>query len=219
MESLVLEFFQWLWGPWWDPVWGVFKPVWPGIWAVIKILVIVVPLALCVAYLVFAERKIIGYMQVRVGPNRVGPKGWLQPIADVLKLMLKEVILPTSADRFLFFLAPVMAIGPALLAWAVIPFDKNLVLADIDAGLLFIMAVTSIGVYGVILAGWGSNSKYAFLGAMRSAAQIVSYELAMGFALVVVLMVSSSLNLIRAGSPDGLRAASENRAAGRLRRP
>ena len=161
----------------------------------IKITFILVPVMLAVAYLTFAERKIIGYMQVRIGPNRVGPKGWLQPIADAVKLMFKEIILPTGANRFLFLTAPVLSIGPALAAWAVIPFADGMVLADINAGLLYILALTSVGVYGVIIAGWASNSRYAFLGAMRSAAQIVAYEIAMGFALVGVLMAAGSLNL------------------------
>ena len=161
----------------------------------IKIVLILVPVMLAVAYLTFAERKIIGYMQVRIGPNRVGPKGWLQPIADAVKLMFKEIILPRGANRFLFLTAPVLSIGPALAAWAVIPFAEGMVLADINAGLLYILALTSVGVYGVIIAGWASNSRYAFLGAMRSAAQIVAYEIAMGFALVGVLMAAGSLNL------------------------
>ncbi len=161
----------------------------------VKIVAIVAPLMLAVAYLTFAERKIIGYMQVRIGPNRVGPRGWLQPIADAVKLLLKEVVLPAGASRFLFVIGPILSIGPALAAWAVIPFDQGMVLADIDAGLLYLLALTSLGVYGVIIAGWASNSKYAFLGAMRSAAQIVAYEIAMGFALVGVLMAAGSLNL------------------------
>ena len=161
----------------------------------VKIIVIVAPLMLSVAYLTFAERKIIGYMQVRMGPNRVGPKGWLQPIADALKLMLKEIIIPSGANRFLFVLSPVLSIAPALAAWAVIPFGDGMVLTPIDAGLLYLLALTSLGVYGVIIAGWASNSKYAFLGAMRSAAQIVAYEIAMGFALVGVLMAAGSLNM------------------------
>ena len=160
-----------------------------------KIGAIMVPLMLAVAYLTFAERKIIGYMQVRIGPNRVGPRGWLQPIADAVKLVMKEVIVPTNSNRFLFLIAPILSIGPALAAWAVIPFDDGMVLADADAGLLYILALTSMGVYGVIIAGWAANSKYAVLGAMRSAAQIVAYEIAMGFALVGVLMAAGSLNL------------------------
>jgi NADH-quinone oxidoreductase subunit H len=160
-----------------------------------KILIIVVPLMLCVAYLTYAERKVIGYMQMRIGPNRVGPRGWLQPIADAVKLMFKEVIVPAKSNYYLFVIAPTLAIGPALAAWAVIPFDDGLVLADVDASLLYILALTSVGVYGVIIAGWASNSKYAFLSTMRSAAQIVSYEIAMGFALVGVLMAAGSINL------------------------
>ena len=159
------------------------------------IVAIVAPLMLCVAYLTLWERKLIGWIQIRIGPNRVGPFGLLQPIADGVKLMFKEIILPANANKALFLLAPVVMIMPALAAWAVIPFAPDIVLSDINAGLLYIMAMSSMGVYGVIVAGWASNSKYAFLGAMRSAAQMVSYELAMGFALVVVLMVSGSLNL------------------------
>ena len=165
-------------------------------WTLIKIFALIVPLMLGVAYLTYAERKIIGWMQVRIGPNRVGFQGLLQPIADGLKLLMKEIIIPSGANKGLFILGPILAIAPALAAWAVIPFTDTLVLANINAGLLYIMAITSMGVYGVIIAGWASNSKYAFLGAMRSAAQIVSYEIAMGFALVGVLMASQSLNLI-----------------------
>ena len=161
----------------------------------LKIIVLLVPLLVGVAYLTFAERKIIGYMQVRLGPNRVGPKGWLQPIADAMKLMFKEIIIPSRADRFLFLLAPVLSFGPALAAWAVVPFGDGMLISNLDAGLLYLLALTSLGVYGVIVAGWASNSKYAFLGAMRSAAQIVAYEIAMGFALVGVLMAAGSLNL------------------------
>jgi len=164
-------------------------------WIVLKIVLIVVPLMLSVAYLTFAERKIIGYMQVRIGPNRVGPRGWLQPIADAMKLVFKEIIVPGNANTFLFVIAPVLSLGPALAAWAVIPFDETWVLADVNAGLLYILALTSMGVYGVIIAGWATNSKYALLGAMRSAAQIVAYEIAMGFALVGVLIAGGSLNL------------------------
>lgn len=172
-----------------------FGPTWPLVWTLTKIIAIVAPLMLIVAYLTLAERKVIGYMQVRIGPNRVGPKGVLQPIADGLKLLFKEIIIPTAANKFLFLLAPVLVLAPALAAWAVVPFDLNLVLADIDAALLYIFAMTSVGVYGIIIAGWASNSKYAFLGSLRSAAQIVSYEIAMGFALVGVLMAAGSLNL------------------------
>ena len=179
-----MEFFQNLLGPAWLPA-----------WTLVKILVIVIPLMLAVAYLTYAERKIIGWMQVRIGPNRVGYQGLLQPIADGIKLLFKEIIIPSGASKGLFILGPILAIAPALAAWAVIPFTDKWVLADINAGLLYVMAITSMGVYGVIVAGWASNSKYAFLGAMRSAAQIVSYEIAMGFALVGVLMASQSLNL------------------------
>ncbi len=166
-----------------------------ALWTLAKIAAILAPLMLCVAYFTFAERKLIGYMQIRVGPNRVGPRGWLQPIADALKLMMKEIIIPHRANKILFLMAPPLALAPALAAWAVVPFSDSLVLADIDASLLYVLALTSMGVYGVIVAGWASNSKYAFLGAMRSAAQIVAYEIAMGFALVGVLMVAGSLNL------------------------
>ncbi len=167
---------------------------------VIKIVAIMLPLMVLVAYYTYAERKIIGYMQVRMGPNRVGFFGkrlWGlgQPIADAVKLMFKEIIIPTGANKLLFLIAPMLSIGPALAAWAVFPFDAGLVLADVNAGLLYILAMTSLGVYGVIIAGWASNSKYAFLGAIRSAAQIVSYEIAMGFALVGVLVAAGSLNL------------------------
>jgi len=166
-----------------------------ALWTLIKILLIAVPLILSVAYLTLAERKVIGYMQVRIGPNRVGPKGLLQPFADVLKLLVKEIVVPSGANRFLFVLAPILALTPALAAWAVIPFSPELVLANIDAGLLYLLAMTSVGVYGVIIAGWASNSKYSFLGSLRSAAQIVAYELAMGFALVGVLLAAHSMNL------------------------
>ena len=176
-------------------------PAWPAVWTLVKIVLIVLPLLLCVAYLTLIERKVIGWMQVRVGPNRVtffgirALGGLAQPIADALKLICKEIIVPSGANKFLFVFAPVMAIMPALAAWAVIPFAPEVVLADIDAGLLYVMAITSMGVYGIVIAGWASNSKYAFIGSLRSAAQIVSYEIAMGFALVGVLMAAQSLNL------------------------
>ncbi len=165
------------------------------LWILMKIGFILMPLILAVAYTTYAERKIIGYMQLRLGPNRVGPRGWLQPFADVIKLAMKEIVLPSGASKTLFILGPVLFIGPSFAAWAVMPFDAELVLADIDAGLLYLLAMTSIGVYGIIIAGWASNSKYAFLGALRSASQVVSYEIAMGFALVGVLMCSNSMNL------------------------
>ena len=174
-------------------VWG--PATYELVTSAVFIVLIVAPLMLCVAYLTLWERKLIGWMQIRIGPNRVGPLGLLQPIADGVKLLFKEVILPTNASPALYILAPMVGIIPALAAWAVVPFAPEVVLADINAGLLYVMAITSFGVYGVIIAGWASNSKYAFLGAMRSAAQMVSYELGMGFALVVVLMVSGSLNL------------------------
>lgn len=160
-----------------------------------KILAILVPLLLAVAYLTYAERRVIGSMQSRRGPNRVGYRGLLQPFADVIKLLSKEVVLPTHANRSLFLIAPLVSITPALAAWAVIPFAEGWVIADINAALLYVLALTAVGVYGVIIAGWASNSKYAFLGALRSAAQMVSYEIAMGFALVGVLMAGGSLNL------------------------
>ncbi|HYG32804.1 MAG TPA: NADH-quinone oxidoreductase subunit NuoH [Methylophilaceae bacterium] len=168
---------------------------WPVVWTVTKITAIVLPLMIAVAYLTYFERKVIGFMQVRMGPNRVGYFGLLQPIADGLKLLFKEIIIPTASNKALFLIGPLLAIAPALAAWAVVPFDINMILADVDAGLLYILAMTSVAVYGVIIAGWASNSKYAFLGSMRSAAQIVSYEIAMGFALVGVLMAAGSLNL------------------------
>ncbi|GIK34145.1 MAG: NADH-quinone oxidoreductase subunit H [Gammaproteobacteria bacterium] len=165
------------------------------IFIALQIVPLVVVLILCVAFLTYFERKVIGYMQNRIGPNRVGPRGWFQPFADVIKLLLKEVIVPSRANRFLFFVAPLLSIVPALATWAVMPLFPGFAIAQIDAALLYILALTSLAVYGVILAGWASNSKYAFLGAMRSAAQIVAYEIAMGFALVGVLMAGGSLNL------------------------
>jgi NADH-quinone oxidoreductase subunit H len=177
----------------------LFGDYWPNVelvgWTLIKIVAIVGPLMIAVAYLTYAERKVIGYMQVRIGPNRVGIFGLLQPVADGVKLLFKEIILPTASNKGLFLLGPVLTIAPAFAAWAVIPFDGTKVLANIDAGLLYVLAMTSIAVYGVIIAGWASNSKYAFLGSLRSAAQIVSYEIAMGFSLVGVLMCANSLNL------------------------
>ncbi|MBX9899461.1 MAG: NADH-quinone oxidoreductase subunit NuoH [Burkholderiaceae bacterium] len=168
---------------------------WPLVWNLLKIVCIIAPVMGCVAYLTLWERKMIGWMHIRLGPNRVGPAGLFQPIADALKLLLKEIIIPAKANKILFVLAPIMTIMPVLAAWAVIPFGPETVLANVNAGLLLIMAITSMEVYGIIIAGWASNSKYAFLGAMRASAQMISYEIAMGFVLVIVLMVSGSLNL------------------------
>ncbi|HEB82473.1 MAG TPA: NADH-quinone oxidoreductase subunit NuoH [Gammaproteobacteria bacterium] len=177
-------------------LWNWFPADWQTFLLILgKIILILAPLMICVAYITYAERKIIGYMQVRIGPNRVGPRGWLQPIADAMKLMFKEVIIPSQSDKFLFLLAPVLSIMPALAAWAVIPFDRGIVLTDVNAGLLYILALTSLGVYGVVIAGWASNSKYAILSSLRVGAQIVAYEIAMGFALVGVIMASGSLNM------------------------
>jgi NADH-quinone oxidoreductase subunit H len=189
--------------PWWPAI------AWPVIWNLIKIVLVVLPLLICVAYLTLWERKAIGWMQVRIGPNRVGPLGLLQPIADGVKLLLKEIIVPQAANRVLFVMAPVMTIMPAMAAWAVIPFGPELALANVNAGLLFLLAITSLEVYGVIIAGWASNSKYAFLGAMRASAQMVSYEIAMGFVFVIVLMVSGTLNItgIVQGQASGMMAS------------
>ncbi|OIR13946.1 NADH-quinone oxidoreductase subunit H [mine drainage metagenome] len=197
MEAQALHLIQWLLSQvgLWDALRGFIEPVWPVAWIVVKILVIILPIMGAVAYLTLAERKVLGFMQVRPGPNRVGYWGLLQPIADGVKLLFKEIIIPTGANKFLFVAAPVLALVPALAAWAVVPFDDGMILANVNAGLLYLLAMTSLGVYGIIIAGWASNSKYAFLGALRSAAQIVSYELAMGFALVCVLLAAQSMNL------------------------
>jgi NADH-quinone oxidoreductase subunit H len=179
---------------WLQPSW-LADWLWYLIVTVVQIVVILLPLIISVAYFTYWERKVLGWIQNRIGPNRVGWKGTLQPFADVLKMLFKELIIPANSNKFLFLTAPVLSLVPALVVWAAVPFSENFVLANINAGLLYILALTSLGVYGVILAGWSSNSKYAFLGAMRSAAQIVAYEIAMGFALVGVLMAGGSLNL------------------------
>jgi NADH-quinone oxidoreductase subunit H len=172
-----------------------FGELWYPLWTMIKLGCVLALVLGLTAYLTLWERKVVGWMHVRIGPNRTGPFGFFQPIADGIKLLLKEIIVPEKADRKLFYLAPVLAMAPALAAWAVIPFGPEMVLADLDAGILFFMTVTSIGVYGVIVAGWASNSKYAFLGAMRAAAQMISFGIPMGLVLVTVLMVSGSQNL------------------------
>ena len=187
----------------------VLGEAWPVAWTLIKIVAVVLPVLACVAYLTLWERKLIGWMHIRLGPNRVGPLGLLQPIADAVKLMTKEIIMPSQASRGLYVLGPIMTIMPAMAAWVVIPFGPDVVLSNINAGLLLLLAITSLEVYGVILAGWASNSKYAFLAAMRASAQMVSYELAIGFALVSVLLVSGSLNMtqIVLGQQEGMFAS------------
>lgn len=188
---------------------GLIGPTaWYAVWTLIKIVCIALPIIICVAYLTYWERKMIGFMHVRRGPNRVGYRGLLQPFADVFKLLTKEVIIPSKANRVLFLIAPIVTLMPALAAWAVIPFGPELVLANVNAGLLYILAITSLGVYGVVVAGWASNSKYALLGGLRAAAQVLSYELAIGFVLVTVLLVSGTLNLsgIVLGQDSGMFA-------------
>ena len=174
-------------------MWDIY--LWPLLWIIIKILAIVVPVLLCVAYLTLAERKVIGAMQLRKGPNVVGPFGLLQPIMDGVKLFLKETVIPSSANRAIFLIAPMLTFFLALISWAVIPFGEDMVLADINVGILYLFAISSLGVYGILMAGWASNSKYAFLGALRSAAQMVSYEVSMGFVIITVLLCVGSLNL------------------------
>lgn len=176
-----------------DELFGMF---WPLIWAVIKIMVLLLPVLTAVSYLTWAERKIIGWMQIRCGPNRVGPFGLLQPLADAVKLFFKETILPTTANKGVFILAPMITLVTALAAWATVPFTETLVVTNLNIGVLYILAMSSIGVYGIIMAGWASNSRWAFLGGMRSAAQMVSYEICMGFAIVPVVLLSGSLNLV-----------------------
>jgi NADH-quinone oxidoreductase subunit H len=165
------------------------------VWTLVKIFAIVIPLLVAVAYLTFMERKIIGYMQDRIGPNRLGFGGILQPVADILKLLFKEIIIPTASNRYLYLVAPILAIAPALAAWSVIPFQPHLLVTDVNAGVLFLFAMSSIGVYGILIAGWASNSRYAFFGALRSTAQTISYEIPMGFAFVGVLLAAGSMNL------------------------
>lgn len=174
---------------WWTSM------AWPIIWALLKVVAVLMIVLTAVTYATLWERKLLGWVQIRLGPNRVGPWGLLQPIADALKLMTKEIVRPAASDKVLFYLGPVMTVAPALAAWAVVPFGPEIAVANLNAGLLFLMAITSLEVYGVIVSGWSSNSKYAFLGSLRASAQMVSYEISMGFCLLIVLMVSSSLNL------------------------
>ena len=174
---------------WWTAL------AWPILWTLIKIVAVVAPLMGAVAYTTLWERKFLGWMQVRLGPNRVGPWGLLQPIADAMKLLTKEILVPAAASKGLFFIGPVLTIMPAMAAWAVVPFGPDVALANVNAGLMYVMAIASVEVYGVVISGWASNSKYAFLGSIRASAQMVSYEIAMGFCLVVVLMVSGSMNM------------------------
>ena len=183
-------------------------PVWPLVWTIIKIVAVVAPLMIAIAYATLWERKFIGWIQIRIGPNRVGPGGLLQPMADGLKLLIKEIVIPAKANRNLFVIGPIMTIMPALAAWSVVPFGPQFALADVNAGVLLLLAITSVEVYGIIIAGWASNSKYSFMGAMRASAQMISYEIPMGFVLVVVLMVSGTLNLsgIVAGQQVGMFA-------------
>jgi NADH-quinone oxidoreductase subunit H len=190
MSDFIFTFGQGLLAaPWWV------GSVWPLIWALLKVVVVLMIVLGAVTYATLWERKLLGWVQIRLGPNRVGPWGLLQPIADALKLMTKEIVRPDASDKFLFYLGPVMTVAPALAAWAVVPFGPEIAVANLNAGLLFLMAITSLEVYGVIVSGWSSNSKYAFLGSLRASAQMVSYEISMGFCLLIVLMVSSSLNL------------------------
>ena len=201
MEAQILQFLQSSLGS----NWSMISPAWPAIWALLKVVSVLLPVVAAVAYLPYFERKVIAYMHVRIGPNRVGPAGLLQPIADALKLVFKEIIFPTNANLTLYLIGPILALAPALVAWSVIPFSDGMVIANVDAAVLFLLAVSSIGIYGIIVSGWASNSKYAFLGAMRAGAQMISYEISMGMALITVLMVSNSLNLgdIVAGQAKG----------------
>ncbi len=190
MIETIFSFGQGLFvAPWWSGI------VWPTIWALVKVVLVLMLVLTAVTYATLWERKLLGWVQIRLGPNRVGPWGLLQPIADALKLMTKEIVRPAASDKFLFYLGPVLTVAPALAAWVVVPFGPEVAAANLNAGLLFLMAITSMEIYGVIVSGWSSNSKYAFLGALRASAQMVSYEIAMGFCLLIVLMVSASLNL------------------------